>query len=367
MTSPILPGSMIYIGDKVVRTRMYAMARRPGDPQSIVGTFTIEDTDGVLTLDALQGPQGIPGIPSPIILPQWGHGYSTATQMKAAEHPGPGDAGKAWYIGGFWHIWTGTEWRQEQGSLEGPPGPTPDMSMTAELVAPLSGGPYGTVVVERSGPDADPHFHLKIPGIVGPQGDNATIRDALDFDGSVDPLDGQGIVWNETKNKFEPGDLSPYGLQMWTIPQGAFNGDSYNTPEQIIAQLSIEAQPVAWWADVSGHVKWRRGLLSSAGIQIEVRIEPDVGTPSVPGSAPVFGVGPFDPSTLDTTTVTNIGAHFSTESEPMRAVSPTSEVGRIPANQACTVWVLARRISGGGSYTIDASYSQVVIRGFPVS
>ncbi len=364
----VLPDEPVFIGDRTVRMRFYAIPRKPGDPQTVVGTITLDDTDGVLTLDALQGVQGEPGIPSPIIRPQWAHGYSTEAALHAGESDlDSSDAGKAWYIGGYWYIWTGTVWREEQGSLPGPAGPTPNISMTAEQVEPAESGPYGTIVVEETGTDASPHFHLKVPGVEGPQGDNATIRAALDYDNADAPLDGQGIVWDAGSSKFKPGDLSPYAATLYTIPQAAFAGGTYSAGEQIIAQLSIPASNVAWYPDVMGHVRWGRSTLGSAQVQIEVRIEPDDGSPSIPGSAPICGLGPYDPSTLDTTTVCHIAPHFSNDADPNRSVSPTSSVGRIPAAQAVNVWVIARRIGGSGSYTIDAAWSQLAIRCYPVS
>lgn len=361
----VLPDEPIHIGDRTVRLRFYAIPRKPGDPQTVVGTLTLDDSEGVLTLDALQGDQGDPGTPSPIIRPQWAHGYTSSSQLPSTLPSA--DAGKAWYIAGYWHIWTGTSWRQEQGSLPGPPGATPNLSMTAEVVEPAESGPYGAIEVEESGPDTSPHYHLKIPGIQGPQGDNSTIRGSSDYDNEVAPLDGQGIVWDDAKQRYRPGDLSPYAAQLYTIPQGAIQGGSYSSGEQIIASLTIPASNIAWYPDVMGHVKWKRGLLSTAQIQIEVRIEPDDGSPSVPGSAPICGLGPYDPSTLDAITVTHIAPHFSHDGDPMRAVSPSSAVGRVPANQAVTVWIVARRIGGTGSYNIDASWSQIAVRCYPVS
>ncbi|AXH47245.1 minor tail protein [Gordonia phage DelRio] len=364
----VLPDEPLYIGDRTVRMRFYAIPRTPGDPQTVVGTLTLEDSEGVLTLDALQGAPGDRGTAAPIIRPQWGHGYSSAAGLYAGEDDlGSVDAGRAWYIGGFWYIWTGTAWRQEQGSLPGPPGPIPELTMSAEVVEPAESGGYGEIEVEQSGPDSSPHLHLKIPGLQGPPGDNSTLRGASDYDNTAPPLDGQGIVWDQAANKFRPGDLSPYAATLYTIPQGAFSGGTYSAGEQILASLSVPPSPIAWYPDVMGHVRWRRGAIGSAQVQIEVRIEPDDGSPSVPGSAPIVGLGPYDPSTLDTTTVSHIAPHFSSNADPNRAVSPTSDVGRVPANQAVRIWVVARRIGGSGSYTIDAEWSQVAVRCYPVS
>lgn len=364
----VLPSAPVFLGDHRALLRFYAYQRKPGDPPLTIGTFTLDSEDAVVVLNALKGEKGEPGTPSPIIRPQWGHGYSSVAALHAGENTLTTlDSGRAWYINGTWNIWTGSAWRQEQGSLEGPPGPTPDLSMSAEIVPPAISGPYGEILVDRSGTDEDPHFHLKIPGIPGPQGDNSTIRGALDYNNDADPLDGQGIVFDLASGKFKPGDLSPYAAELYTIPQGAFQNGSFSTGEQIIGQLTIEARSTAWYPDVMGHVRWRRAILSTAQVQIEVRIEFENTTPSVPGNAPICALGPFDPSTLDTTTVSHIAPHFSHEGDPMRAVSPTSAVGRIPANQAVNVYVIARRIGGSGSYVIDAEWSQLALRAYPVS
>lgn len=364
----VLPSAPVYLGEKRVNLRLYAYKRNPGDPPGTIGTFTIDSDDAVAVFNALEGPKGEPGNAAPIIRPQWNHGYTSVAALHAGENElGTLDAGRAWYISGTWNIWTGSTWRQEQGSLQGPPGPTPDLSMSAEVVPPAVSGPYGAIVVEESGTPEDPHFHLKVPGIPGPQGDNSTIRGSLDYDNSADPLDGQGIIWDQPSGKFKPGDMSPYAAELYTIPQGAFQNGSFSGGEQIIAQQTIEARGTAWYPDVMGHVRWRRSILSSAQVQIEVRIENESSSPSVPGQAPIVGLGPFDPSTLDTTTVSHIAPHFSHEGDPMRAVSPTSAVGRIPANQAVNVYVIARRIGGSGSYIIDSEWSQLALRAYPVS
>ncbi|CPR79137.1 hypothetical protein [Mycobacteroides abscessus] len=364
----VLPSAPVFLGDHRALMRFYAYARRPGDPPTTIGTFTLDSEDAVVVLNALKGDKGEPGTPSPIIRPQWGHGYTSVAQLHAAENTlNATDAGRAWYIGGTWNIWTGSAWRQEQGSLDGPPGPTPDLSMSAEVIAPSVSGPYGEILVDRSGTDEDPHFHLKIPGIPGPQGDNSTIRGSLDYDNSVDPLDGQGLVWSATKNKFEPGDSSPLASQMWSIPQGAFQTGTFTDPEKIIAQLTIEAQPHAWWPDVSGHLRWRRSILSTAQVHFEVRIENENTSPSVPGQAPMVGLGPYNPSISLTDMTVDIDGHFSYDGDPMRAVSPTSAAGRIPAGQAVNVFVVARRIAGSGGYIVSNEWAQLIVRGHPVS
>jgi hypothetical protein len=191
------------------------MPRNPGDPQTVAGTFTITPDESVLSLDMLVGPQGPAGTPSPIIRPEWDSSINDPGDLP--DDLVEADEGRGWYIGGSWHIWTGDGWRVITGSLTGPVGPTPDITMTAEQIAAPVEGPYGAVEVIESGTDTSPTFHLKIPGIVGPQGDNSRISESEDVSGV--PLDGQVLVWNETDGMWNPGDFTPFAAKLISIPE----------------------------------------------------------------------------------------------------------------------------------------------------
>ena len=224
-------------------------------------------------------------------------------------------------------------------------------------------GPYGTCDVVESGSAAEPHFAVKVPGIVGPKGDNARIQEALDFDNSVPPQDGQGIVYDATKEKARWGDLSPYGVGMISLPENQFTAGSYSG-RQVIATLPAPGQPVAWYPDVSGIVRWSRPLLSTAQVQIEVRWEFD-GVNS-PETGNLCGLAAYDPSILDAEVVAAIDAHFSDATDVGRAVGPDSAAGRVPADQAITMTVQAVKSGGSGNYQIKQKDAQLVCRIYPV-
>lgn len=361
MTIPVEP---IYIGSRFVNIKFYAMPRNPGDPQMIAGTLTLMPDEAALTLDALMGPQGPRGLPAPFWRPEWA---STITNpVDLPDGLGEADSGRAWYIAGFWHIWDGDNWQVLLGAIPGPPGLTPEISMTAEQI-PMSGGtPYGEVVVQPGGTDEHPTFHLLIPGIPGPAGDNSRISESLDFEG--EPLDGQTILWNATLEKWVPGDASQQAVQYITVPESVFGpGGTFSTSRTVVAAPTITGQDNAYYPKVGGHLLWKRAnLLSSAQVCVEVRML-DAGSTDAPETGELIGKALYDPATLDTETVAHIRDHWSDASDPSRAVSPESAVGRVSAGQAKDIYVILYRKGGSGSYTYGTADSHLSLELLPVS
>lgn len=353
----------IPIGGRYCFIKFYAMPRNPGDPQMIAGTLTLMPDEAALTLDALMGPQGPRGLPAPFWRPEW---QSTITNP--ADLPDTldeADAGRAWYISGFWHIWDGDNWQVILGAIPGPPGLTPNISITAEQVEMTGLTPYGEVVVQEGGTDENPTFHLLIPGIEGPQGDNSRISESLDFQG--EPLDGQTILWNATEEQWEPGDATQQTVKYITVPESAFGpAGTFSSARQVVAATTITGQPEAYTPKVGGHLRWRRGLLSFAQVCVEVRYLP-AGSTDAPESGQLCGKALFDPSTLDAETIAHIKDHWSDASDPSRAVGPDSAVGRIPKDQAIDVYVILFRSGGGGSYVYSTPDSHLSLELIPVS
>ena len=75
-----------------------------------------------IVLDAIKGDKGDKGDPAPFWRPEWNSTVTTVGDLPPASGPGalgPGDAGRAWYIDGYWHIWTGTGYRVILGAIGG--------------------------------------------------------------------------------------------------------------------------------------------------------------------------------------------------------------------------------------------------------
>ncbi|OKH70825.1 hypothetical protein EB72_24840 [Mycobacterium sp. SWH-M1] len=363
-----VPTEPIYIGGQAVHCKFYTLARNPGDPSRIEGTFTLVGGEGVLTLDALVGPQGIPGQPSPIIRPQWGSPITDPEDLPDTATLDASDDGRAWYIDGQWHIYADMDgdFHVVQGSIPGPPGVTPDISVSAEGVPATSPVTYGSIDVQESGTTAAPNFHIKIPLIPGPEGPASSIELASDYDDSISAHDGDFLRYDEESEKWGPASPSIVYPKMWTIPEGNWIESTSSSGRTLIASLNLPALPFEWYPDVIGHLRIRKTLLSSAQLEIEVRIgDTGVGTGD---TAPLCGLSPYDPTfnLFDSIAIAQIGPHFSNESDPMRSVSPDTSVARVLDGQAKTIYVYVHKVGGAGSYEFTKDRAQLRINVMPV-
>lgn len=365
-----IPTEPLFLGSRYVQVKFYAAPRNPGDPATIVGTLTLMPDENVLVLDAIRGDVGPQGPVSPFWRPQWQSTITDPADLNALDL-GDADAGKAYYISGYWHVWTGDEFIPFLGAIPGPPGVTPVITMTAELIVAPESGPYGVFEIVDGGTPENPTYHLKVPGIPGPPGDNARILEALDYVGAT-PQDGETLIWDSALRGglggFAPGDASPLAMKWMTFPEYVFGpGDTYSATRTVVMSGQVPAQDQPYYPVVDGHLRWKRsGFFNSSQVEVEVRWLND-GSTSSPETGELIGRALYDPSTLDAQTVSHIRAHHSTHADPSRAISPDNEIGRVPANQAVRVYVILYRSGGSGSYTYSVDGSYLSYEMFPVS
>ena len=110
----------------------------------------------------------------------------------------------------------------------------------------------------------------------------------------------------------------------------------------------------------------KRGLLSSAQLEIEVRIgNTGVGTGE---TEDLIGLAPDDPALLsiDQEYIMVILPHFSSPTSQLRSISPDTSVGRVPAGQAKTVFVFIHKIGGTGGYVFATPTAQLRVAVTPV-
>jgi hypothetical protein len=358
----------IYIGGQAVFCKFFALARLPGDPSRIEGTFTLVGGEGTLTLDALVGPQGIPGEPSPAIRPQFGSPITDPEDLPDPATLDDSDNGRAWYIDGQWHVWYEGDYHVIEGSIPGPPGAVPDISVTAEQTEPIDAVPvYGPITVTESGTSLAPNFHIEIPGIAGPEGPAASIGSASDFDN--DGFEVCKFIACVTEDPDTYGLVSPATIyqpaKIWTIPEGNFLDHSGAEGRFLIASLDIPAQDFDYYPDVTGHVRLRRSILSTAQIEVEVRIG-DTGS-STGETEPLCGLAPYDPAwaLLDSISIAHILPHFSDTGDPLRSISPDTDVARVLSGQAKTFYVFIHKTGGAGGYIYTKATSQVRVAVMP--
>lgn len=370
MTSSVIPTEPMFLGERVVRVLFYAAVRNPGDPQTIIGTFTLMPGEDNIVLDAIKGDKGDRGDPAPFWRPQWGSTISNVIDLP--DTLDDNDAGMAWYIGGYWHIWDGNGWRIILGAIPGPPGPTPNLTITARGVEPPGGGityPL-TLNVTTGGTSTEPTFAIDVPLIEGPQGDNANILEADDFVGPI--ADGQALVYDASLRSgsggVRGGSADAGRVVCLSLPESSFGpADTYTTTWNVIGTLIVPGQDEAYYPSVDGHARWKRsGLFNSAQVEIQVRCLPQ-GSTDAPQTGQLVGRALYDPSTLDAQTIAHIREHWSDAGDPSRAVSPESGVGRISAGQAMVYYVLLWRSGGSGGVTYATAGSHLSMKLFPVT
>lgn len=363
----------VFAGRYLTEMEWWLLPREPGMPRRIVGTATIRDKETTLLTDAIVGPPGEPGQPASIIRREYG--ITDPADLPDADTLDASDFGRAWYINGQWHVWdhsdnSGTEgeWYVIEGSIEGPPGPTPAIGITAEQVLPPATGPYGEVEVEESGTSLNRHFHLKIPGVPGPEGPAAAIGSASDMDDS-DPAVGKMVgVIGTAPTRY--GLITPtlFVPKKYTIPHNRFIAHSGSEPRFMIAKQDIPAQDYDYKLDVMGHAQLQRGNIFSS-VQCEIEVRYGLTGASTGEGEPLCALGPYDPSValLDSATMVHILPHYSDEADPDRSVSPDTSVGRVEAGDAITVYVFVHKIGGSGSWTfVKNRYAQLRINLEPV-
>ncbi|WP_100454698.1 hypothetical protein [Mycobacteroides abscessus] len=368
MTSALIPTEPIFLGERVIRTLFYAVPRNPGDPQTIIGTFTLMPGEDNIVLDAIKGEKGDRGDMSPFWRPQWGSTINLPVDLP--DDLGDADAGMAWYIAGYWHVWDGNGWRIILGAIPGPPGPTPNLHMTARGVAPPSGGityPLN-LNVTPGGTTLEPTFAIDIPLIPGPKGDNAKILEADDFVGPIE--DGQSLIYDSTLAGGAGGIRggSPVGtVKKLSIPEQSFTGGTYGSTWNIVATLIVPGQPLPYYPEFDGHLRWKRsGLFNNAQIEVQVRALPQ-GSTSAPETGTLCARALYDPSTLDAETIAHVREQWSDTGYPARAIGPDSGEGRIPANTSMVYYVLLYRIGGSGSVVFSTPGAHMSLSMFPVS
>lgn len=357
MTSPANPGDDVYLGSVLVNMHCWGMVSDLSTPGGITGTFEVAQNDGAITLDALVGPQGVPGENAPIVKMQYQSSIDDPEDLPDNLTDDPADIGKAWWVGNIVYLWDGEHYVPKQMGTQGPPGPVPNISPSVQLLDPDDPELVSEIVV--SGTAANPGWLLKLKAPKGPQGDNATIRDATDYDDSTPPAAGQVIAWNGTD--YAPKDFNPLATKIYSIPEAAFTNYSGISSRAQIASFPIPPQEFDWQPIVFGHIK--AAGLESDDTPFEIGMEVRLGDPT---SGQLIGRG-FGNSSQWATVV----PHYSTSGSPTVAVTPDNGVGVVPAyhtGTAGTIYVnLYNDGFAGGIYQFNKTNAQLVVMVVPVS
>lgn len=356
MTTPN-PGEQVYLGSLLTNLHFWGVVSDLDTPAMMSASMEVSGTEGSITLDALVGPQGVPGTPSPIVKMQYQDAaIDTVGDLPTNLLDNSIDIGKAWWIDNNVYIWTGEDWMVRQMGVPGPPGPIPNITPAIELVE----DPAPTQIV-TSGTALNPGWLLQInkESIRGPEGDGTAIRNSADYDNTTPPQVGDVIAWNGSN--FAPGAYNLLSLRAYSVPESAFTSFTAITQRQQIVAFQVPPQPFPWKPLVFGHLRVQ-GIELDADPQIigaEVRLGA-VGA----GTLVARGFG-------NVTTWTTIIPHFSTPLAAHDAMTPENETGIVPAYHTGTEGTLYASVYNdtgrAGTYAFHAKNAQLLVLVVPVT
>jgi hypothetical protein len=331
MTSSI--GDATYLSSYLINTKVYGVVVPPGTNPEFWATYEIAGDNGTLFMAAILGPDGVPGkdafalklqtsqLDTPDQLPG-----NTMTNTEA-------DIGKYWLIddvneqgdiiGSSMYVWYGTSWRRLMLGSPGPPGPTPIITPSVELIPDTQSS---QIVV--GGSLATPTWHLKLAVPEGPRGPAPTLDTCPDVDlqtNAPEPGDVLGFTGRYINGKpiWVPVSISQLLPSPYSMPQSSFSSYSGISTRAPIGSFVIPPQPFTWTPIVWGHCIVDGAELSSTPFTIgcEVRLgHQETGATVARG---------FGNSFADV----NIMPHYSTPgSGAGTALSPYNSHAVVPAN-----------------------------------
>ncbi|MFI6173508.1 hypothetical protein ACIBCN_42485 [Nocardia sp. NPDC051052] len=193
-------------------------------------------------------------------------------------------------------------------------------------------------------------FPRGVTGDAGDPGATGRIQDASDvLINQERPLDQDHVLaWDAAAQKFRPIP-SPRPNGPWVIGEKQFSAAQNVTADvKTFAAITIPAQPTAWRPLVEGGVQVQTEQPTRCSIEVRI------GSPT--GDLVGYGWSHRVPRVAYV--LISPGFQYPTK--------PGATFGVVPANQTVTLYVVAHRVEGTGSYNIYSSYSHINVRALPV-
>ena len=368
MTAPVpaKTGDVVHMFNTLLSCAWYGVVCDEDTPQMMSATMEAVQGEAVITTPVLVGRKGDKGDNAPIVTLEFIDGLETfddATTLLPDWDESKANHG-VWLVDdkdnptkSLVYIWDGAKWHKVLPGPSGPVGATPNISISYETIPMDERGDGVTDTVEISGDVRNPHFTIRALSPQGPVGPASAIDDALDYDGSGGKATGD-VLTVLSSGKWGPSEVSLRVPRLYTVPEGAFT----STPNFIgigpttfqIGSYVIEAQPFDWVPKIEGKIRVGGIELDEDPLRIgcEVRIQTAGGT----GDGDLIGKGEGNSSNLAL-----IFPHFSTSSDPNRAVAPGNGVGVIPQGLQTTITVTLVNQGLGAWYSFNRKDAQLAL------
>lgn len=366
MNAPLQPaqtGDIVKLGDALINVEVFGTVTNLDSPSLMQATLDIMAGSGKLQLDALVGPRGAKGEAADPIKLRLDSSITDREDLPTLTDSAE-DIGTAYYLGKpgedaiLW-IWDGQLWVAKAMGYRGPAGITPVISATARAytVEEMAAGKQSQVTITGTAERPSLFFELAVPR--GPRGENATIRDATDYDDATPPTIGQVIRW-DGKN-YKNTDVNQLTPRMYTVPQAAFTSTPIAVGNYIpICSFDLPAQDTDYQVWASGHMKIG-GIdvdFDPFQLQCEVRVSPKNQDPKG-GTLVAKGFG-------NSSQWMSVAPHASTPTRPNDAISPDGTIGRFAGNTQYTLTVLLYTSGLGSVWSFNPTDAQLALQLIPV-
>lgn len=348
-------GDAVALFQSMLSATWYGVVGDGATPGGMAATMEMIDDEAVITTDVLVGPEGKPGRNAPIVDMQWPPLQQAAELDKIRPSLGEKDKGKAWWIGTVVYVWTGTTFEMVRPGPAGPPGSTPQISVSAETIPMADRDPDTKDEVIQTGTSLNPHLHFKLLSPQGPVGPSTNILNAPDYDNAKAPTDGQTLTWSQAKQKWQPSSYPARQPKLYSVPESAFTSYPGGFDSNItVLSFTIPAQDYAWVPLVEGHIKAFGIQISADPLQIGCQVR------LANRGNQLIGRGYGDVSRW-----TQIRPHFADAGAPTDAVSPENAVAVVRAGEDAQIKVQIVNDGLIGFYSYNRTGSHLTVQTIP--
>ncbi|MFF0631524.1 hypothetical protein ACFYTS_03405 [Nocardia sp. NPDC004151] len=316
----------------------------------------LELVDREALIELREGPVGPAGRDGDPAWPwQWRGDIADVAALRALNLT-TADARSAWRVvsENAVYYWTGLEFVAlgQAFGRAGKAGPANVLTGTAVAAAPGSSA-AARITGTTPGQNLEITFPRGVPGDTGDAGGPGHIQNAADVLVDDDHSLAQDYIlsWDATLGKFVPVP-SPRLGGPWAIAKNQFSGGTNLNEPKVLAAITIPGQATRWRPQVRGQVRVNPANGNGYGTRCDVKV--CIGSPD--GQLVGYGFG-YDIQNWDWVL---IGPRF--DFPP----TPTSDFGVVQPNQSITLYVVAQRVKGGNSFTVDTTGAQLIVYAEPV-
>jgi hypothetical protein len=366
VTQPSI-GDLVYLASYLIRLRTTAQTTAPDTPNQYGADLAVMGDEGSMSTDALAGPPGPGGQQQFAFRRQDDLNVNSPSDLPTNLQDIPSDVGRYWLIDTLdseglvttetaW-TWYGTGWRTFIMGVKGPPGPTPAIQVSQELIPP------GQVSYVNTGATSiEPSWQLNLAQPFGPSGPLGPLWLFPDVDTSTPAVANDLLEFGGSYNTAGQPVWKPYSIGSllpgpYSMPESAFTAYTGVSQQALIGSMTIPAQTYDWTPVVWGHIGLTGANLSAHPFMIGAQVllgDAVTGTQISRGLGNVLGQVPIFP-------------HYSTTDTKTTTITPTNQYALVKAGQTATLHVNLWNDGYWGIYSYTPGGSQLFAMVTPVN